>query len=84
MANCEMDPANLKSFQKISLEDARYLQALGKATAFARQSAAGRMQARGGINLRRCKDFFLSLFGRTMDKMLYETVPASEVYTARE
>jgi len=88
MAKCEMDPANLKSFQKISQEDLRYLKELGKATAGAREMAAASLHTEAMVK----EKFSLSLLpqkimqwiGDSAERLLYETVPTNEVYASRE
>jgi len=90
MAKCEMDPANLKSFQKISQEDLRYLKELGKATAGARELTAIADEVHNEPMPR--EKFALNLLpmriktwiSTTVDRLLYETVPANEVYASRE
>jgi hypothetical protein len=95
MAQDNIDPSNLKSFQRISLEDARYLKELGKAIAFAR-AHAGQSSDSEGQKAETKKESFdwmpigllpgrlFELLKSSVDKMLYETVPTHEVYASRE
>jgi len=88
MAKSEMDPANLKSFQKISQEDLRYLKELGKATAGARELAAASLHTepmvkeKFAITLSPMK--IMNWIGDTAERLLYETVPSNEVYASRD
>ena len=86
MANFEVDPSNLKSFQRISPEDLRYLKELGEAIAVSRQEKKARS---GEIKINLLELIFnpkkLVLHCKnSLDKMLYETVPVTQVYASRE
>ena len=79
MADCEMDPANLKSFQRISQEDLRYLRELGEATAQAHNE-----KAPVKLELKQLPAKILTLIENTIERLFFETVPAHEVYASRE
>jgi hypothetical protein len=86
MAKCDVDPSNLKSFQRISLEDLSYLKDLDQAVASSKRWEA---PPHGEIGRKDRKLHFLprkffNMLKDSLDKLLYETVPVNEVYAARE
>lgn len=86
MAQSVVDPSNLKSFQRISQEDLRYLKELGKAIDFARESRQAQQvePEKEKVALRQLPRKFFNLLKSSVGKMMYETVPTHEVYASRE
>ena len=86
MANMLVDPSNLKSFQRIAPEDLRYLKELGEATALSRklEEARGKEKRINILELIFNPQKLVLFCKESLDKMLYETVPDTQVYAARE
>jgi flagellar motor switch protein FliM len=68
-------PSNLKSFQRISAQDMRYLKELGDAAARQREMSDP-TKISLGQKLRRAVDFHVQTVRRLVDRLLYENVPA--------
>jgi hypothetical protein len=80
-----IDPANLKSFQRISEEDMRYLREVDRVR---RESlAAGEDEMRETIPLRqRLRAASITarkIMRRMLNKIIYERVPADKSYSER-
>ena len=70
-----IDPNNLKSFQRISAQDMRYLKELGDAAARQREMA-NPTKVSLAEKFRRAVDFHAKTIRRLVDKMFYENVPS--------
>ncbi len=86
MAQIMEDPSNLKSFQRISLEDARYLKALGSAMALARELSDLALAAKKEekFDLKLTFNRLVEQLKTALDKMLYETATTHDVYASRD
>jgi hypothetical protein len=82
----DIEPSNLKSFQRISPEDLRYLKELGQEIALARtpdkpQQSGCRINV---LELLLDPKKLRRICRVLLDRVLYETVPVSQVYASRE
>ena len=88
MTQSAVEPSNLKSFQRISQEDVRYLKELGKSSAFASQCHdSDKLHGKGQpFDLRKFTSYkqVFNLIKGSVDKLLYENVPSHDVYASRE
>ena len=66
-----IDPKNLKSFQRISAQDMRYLKELGDAVARQREMT-NPTKVSLGEKFRRAVDFHVTTIRRLVNKILYE------------